>query len=163
MSEGPHTRSSDPDTSHGAADTLRPRAPSIRKQVLDFALERGRTFTDDELVLSHPAAPESSFRKRRSELTEENRIVDSRRRSLNRHENEVILWVHRDHARQYGVDPGPVRKRTSERQLRSDLVAAARAKAATLRGFGPGLRGQGMSALAGDLEEAAGLLERLTR
>jgi hypothetical protein len=162
--DGPHTGRDHPDTSHKAADRLRPRAPSIRQQVVEFALSKPRAFTDDELVAAHPDSPESSYRKRRSELTEENRIVDSRYRAENRHGNEAIMWVHRDHAHLFGVEPGAIRKRKPASQERAELIGSAHSTAASLLTNAAYLRRTyGLSAVAGEMETAADLLRRLAR
>lgn len=161
--DGPHTGRAHPDTSFKAASRLRPRAPAIRQQVLDFAFTVGRAFTDDELVRAHPDSPESSYRKRRSELTEENRIVDSGYRTHNANQNAAVMWVHRDHAHLFGIEPGPVQKRRPSAQERAELIGEAHASAAKLRLLAAYLRRTYGLVSAAQIEEGADLLQKLAR
>lgn len=87
------TRRDDHDTSREAADSIRPITGKIALAVLEFAMRRGSYgFTDDELKTAHPEAPESSYRKRRTELTRLGRLCDSGERRINRHGRNEIVW-----------------------------------------------------------------------
>ncbi len=132
---GPHTGRDHPETSHKAADTIRPALPTIRAEVLRYAEVAGPPgFIDDDLVRAHPDNPESSYRKRRSELTEECWILDSGRRRLNRDGNECVVWVHRD----FVLQPPAVRQ-PQKKPAAGDVGAAF----ATLRRWARQMRNEG--------------------
>lgn len=98
--DAPHTRarSSDPDTSRKAAAAIMPTRYTIRQQVEQYALDRGRAgFTDEDLCCDFSGRAGSTMRTRRSELGFENIVIDSARRKLNSKGREMIVWVHRDH------------------------------------------------------------------
>lgn len=87
------TRRDDHDTSEAAAEAIAPITGKIKLRVWEFALRRGNYgLTDGELKLAFPNAPESSYRKRRTELTKEGRLVDSGQRRRNIHGREEIVW-----------------------------------------------------------------------
>lgn len=85
------------DTSIAAAVKVSERKPSIRKIVEDFALTRPEGFIDEELQALDPNAPESSFRKRRTELADVNTIVPTGLTRKNSKGQDCIVWTHRDH------------------------------------------------------------------
>lgn len=113
-------RTSDPKTSREAAEKIAPRAPSIRDRVLSYAKARGQHgFIDDNLKAEFPSAPESSYRKRRSELAGENWLVDSGKTRSNCHGNQEVVWVHRDF-----VDLPPPLVERAKSQSATDKAAA---------------------------------------
>lgn len=89
-------------TSIAAAEKIKGKALSIREQVEIFAKHRPYGFTDDDLKIAwpsteeHPCA-ESSYRRRRTELSEENIICARGDTQKNRAGNDELIWVHRDH------------------------------------------------------------------
>lgn len=88
-------RRDDHATSIAAASTV--RRVTLRQCVLDIALQAGHDgIIDDELKVAHPDTPESSVRKRRTELAQENVLLDIGRTRMNRHGQEETVWMHRD-------------------------------------------------------------------
>jgi hypothetical protein len=86
----------DHETSLCAAAHVDPNRPKLRARVLQFAADAGPAgFTDEELVLFDPKAPESSLRKRRTELTERNWIIEAGFTRQNRHGEAMKVWLHR--------------------------------------------------------------------
>lgn len=154
MTEFAHARRDDPDTSHLAADTIRPAVPTIRLQVKNYAHEHFE-FTDDELVHAFPDSPESSYRKRRSELTEQGWIVDTGKRRANGDGNLCIVWQHRDHH----PDPPPLK--TKSGKASKETKAEAQSYVPQLRNYARQMRGEGRGAFANDLERAAELIAQL--
>jgi len=63
--------------------------------VLDYAARRRDGFTDHDLWALRPETPESSLRKRRSELVEENRLLDTGRVRTNGNGQEAKVWIDR--------------------------------------------------------------------
>ena len=110
--QGMH-RQPDHETSIKAAGKV--RRFTLREQVIDFARARGVTgFIDDDLKLFFDT-PESSMRKRRTELAQENIIVQTASTRLNVRGSEERVWVHRD----YHPSPPPVQERdTTPKQSR---------------------------------------------
>ena len=75
-------RSSDPDTSHDAAQSIAPRIRALQMAVLRFAVGAGR-FTDPDMNAFF-GVTSSTYRTRRAELVERGMIRDTgERRSLN--------------------------------------------------------------------------------
>lgn len=149
-------RTTDPQTSHDAAEAVTPATPTIRKQVWDFAQGRGpEGFIDEDLVLKWPDAPESSYRKRRCELTESNYILDSGRTRRNRAGMDCIVWV----ARVFVPNAPPTTKlearptvdQAEARRLVRDLMEGA--TIAT---------GYGLVGVAQNMRDAAQMLRALT-
>lgn len=97
MNENRKGRSREPDhsTSEQAAENVGRRAPTIRARVLAFAAERPLGFIDEDLRNLDPDAPESSYRKRRTELTQDGLIVDSGLKRRKRNGELAIIWCHR--------------------------------------------------------------------
>ena len=54
---------------------MKQRRVTIRQRVEDYAKRHPTGFLDEDLLRMDPDAPESSFRKRRTELSEENIIL----------------------------------------------------------------------------------------
>jgi hypothetical protein len=150
-----HTRSTDPRTSHRAAHKVRPRAPTIRAQVLAFARNR-MDFIDEDLVEAFPGSPESSYRKRRSELTEGNWIVDTGRTRRNGDGNDMVVWQHRDRH----PSPPPLKARETKVRPKEDR-ARALAHATNLDSFADAMRKEGRSMMADELRECAAMMRRL--
>ena len=101
-------RRDDHATSIAAATTV--RRVTLRQCVLDIALQKGALgITDDELKVAHPDTPESSVRKRRTELAQENVLLDTGRTRMNRHGQDEAVWVHRD----FHAFPPPLVERTA--------------------------------------------------
>lgn len=84
-----------PHTSEEAADVIRPVVSTIRERVLSYATAHSDGFIDEDLVNRWSDAPESSYRKRRTELVEENWIIDSGRTKQNSHGRDCVIWMHR--------------------------------------------------------------------
>lgn len=94
-----------PDHSTSVAAAKRVSILTLRATVIDAAfLARFRGITDDDLKALHPNSPESSLRKRRTELTQENVILDAGRTRENRHGQHEKVWLHRD----FYASPPPV-------------------------------------------------------
>ena len=89
-------RRGDPDTSDAAAGSVVPRLNNIRRQVLTCALTIGKPVTDVDIRLwcseRYGHRPESSYRKRRSELTEAGMFEDTGKRIM-QHGSSRILWA----------------------------------------------------------------------
>ena len=84
----------DPDTSHAAAAAIAPVTGKIRQEVYAYAVERGPDgFIDDELEEAFPDAAYSSYRKRRGELVEAGRIVDTGKRRPNPRGRQCVVWA----------------------------------------------------------------------
>ena len=101
------TRTPDHVTSTRAAETVNKRKPTLRQIVLDYAARLPLGFIDENLLLMRPDLPESSLRKRRTELTEENIILASTEARRNSKGQDCIVWRHRDHV----LNPPPIKPR----------------------------------------------------
>jgi hypothetical protein len=150
-------RRTDPDTSHKAGKEVAAAVPTMREQVLAFALEAGEGgFIDEELVNRFLGSPESSYRKRRSELSQERWIIDTGGRRQNSFGNEEIVWVHRD----FIVQPAPLLER-EQAAARDKLAADGRAMAAKLATYGKSMMKEGRAMFAAELADAARLMAAL--
>jgi hypothetical protein len=90
----PATRRDDYATSIAASDALKPVTGKIALEVLAFARRYGPMgITDGDLKACFPDAPESSYRKRRTELAQLGYLVDSGRTRTNRHGREETVWI----------------------------------------------------------------------
>lgn len=88
-------RNTDPATSHSAA--VKVDRTTIRDRVLAFALAAGPLgFIDHDLQSIDPTAPESSIRKRRSELTRDGLIINTGSTRMNANNVASFVWKHRD-------------------------------------------------------------------
>jgi hypothetical protein len=155
----PATRRTDPATSHQAAEKVAPFTGTIREWVLAFALRAGESgFIDDDLVTARTDHPESSFRKRRTELAQENWLIDTGRQIDNRWGNGEIVWVHRD----FAANPPPIKERAAPAQ-KDALKSEARAMAAQLAQFADSMRKEGRMMLSAKLAEAARIMAGLSR
>jgi hypothetical protein len=90
-------REGDPDTSFEAAQSVIPKLNEIQQLVEDYAISRSYFgFTDYELN-DHFQHQGSTYRTRRSELTDAGIIVDSgRRKQRGDAGRKHIVWLHRD-------------------------------------------------------------------
>lgn len=87
----------DPHTSKEAAKKIMTRSADIRREVEAYALLRGsHGFTDYEMDL-HFGARTSTYRTRRSELTDKGTIVPTRQRRATPSGRTAIVWCHRDY------------------------------------------------------------------
>lgn len=97
---------------------------TLRQIVEEYALGCGRGgFTDDDLKRDYDNSPESSLRKRRTELMQENRVLDTGKTRANRFGQQEIVWVHRD----YHPSPPPIIERDTTPKQSRLAVAEARA------------------------------------
>lgn len=99
-------RRSDHRTSVLAAASV--KRVTLRELVLRHAAAaEARGITDDDLKAAWPEKPESSVRKRRTELAQENRLIETAYVRTNRQGQEERVWVHRD----FHHNPPPIRER----------------------------------------------------
>lgn len=102
-------RKDDHATSKSAA--VRVRRVTLRVRVIDMALAAGwRGITDGDLKAAHSKTPESSVRKRRTELAQENVLLETGFTRMNQHSQQEKVWVHRD----FHPSPPPVIERKQE-------------------------------------------------
>lgn len=121
---GMHRRD-DHETSVKAAKGV--RRFTLRETVAEFARDCERTgFIDDDLKAYWPQKPESSLRKRRTELAQENVVVETGLTRVNRAGQDEKVWVHRDY---HPSPPEIVERDTSPK---ASKVARLEAKAALL-------------------------------
>lgn len=120
-----------PKTSIKAARTVMRRQNTIRAEVEEFALGRGATGFIDEDLREHFGVnvPESSYRKRRTELAQDGYILDSGTTRKNRMGQSVTIWVHRNFAGDKAKPVEPAHRRTGK------LRAAVEKAAATFRHY----------------------------
>lgn len=157
---GPHTSRSAPETSLEAAGKIAGHLGSIRARVLRYADRAGPAgFIDEELIalVADPKIGDRSVRPRRTELTDENWIVDSGRRRPNRDGNNCVIWVHRNHA----INPPPLIER-AKAGAADPLKAEARAMAATLARYAESLKLEGRL-IHKEIGRAGELLAALSR
>lgn len=113
------TRSPDRPTSKKAARRV-PRV-TVRQLVNEFALRARNGFTDEAMQKMRPDWSESTARKRRTEMTEENIILDSGREQINDNGNSMAVWIHRS----FHPNPPPVAPRKAKptrKQLEAEIV-----------------------------------------
>lgn len=139
------TRAPDLFTSIAAAETVSKRKSTIRELVIMYAESKAQGFTDDDLREAFRRGPdgkerpESSYRKRRTELTEERIILPLADHEKNRAGNEAYLWIHRD----FVLMPPPIRARQQKpsrfallqeenARLKVELSTATRAERAAV-------------------------------
>jgi hypothetical protein len=122
-----------PDYATSIMAATKVRKMTLRQAVLHEALRsRGHGITDDELKAIYPRTPESSVRKRRTELAQENVLLATGRVRKNRHGQEETVWMHRD----FHHNPPPLMEReqpTSKAQQIVMLEARVRLLEATMR------------------------------
>lgn len=151
----PATRRGDHPTSTQAAARVAADQETIRAAVHRFAKEAGPGgFIDADLIAAFPDRPESSYRKRRTELTADHLILDSGKTRDNGHGNREIVWVHRDHM------PGvPCPTRLPEDQW-AELKQRAKASAANMSAAATQAYAEGRTYLGHYCKEAADLLRQ---
>ncbi|MFL5900895.1 MAG: hypothetical protein ACJ75S_06815 [Solirubrobacterales bacterium] len=88
--------SGDHPTSKKAARKIAGRKSTARALVIEFAKRAPNGFTDEAMQKMRPDWAESTARKRRTELTEENIILSTGRDQINDLGNEMHVWIHRD-------------------------------------------------------------------
>lgn len=100
---------------------------TLREQVMEFArASLAHGFTDDDLKAAQPDRPESSLRKRRTELAQENRLLENGFTRKNRFGQDEKVFVHRD----YHPSPPPIIERdTTPKQSKLARAEAALAEA----------------------------------
>lgn len=87
-------RTNDQDTSVAAAKSVEPTLTQKRMAVLELLRNAGpRGLTDYEIAQNWPQAPESTYRKRRSELADMGLVADSGRREKRGGPTNRIVWV----------------------------------------------------------------------
>ncbi len=126
------TRTPDHETSVKAAAGV--KRITIRAKVLAFAERMVDGFTDDQLRLTLGAnAPESSYRKRRTELTDEGYIVKTDLERPNSNGEMAAVFVHRKFLtnpplpkpKAKGSRAEAMQRRVRETKMFNALVAAA--------------------------------------
>jgi hypothetical protein len=158
---GPHSARSAPETSSEAAEKIKPRLPSIRQRVMDFALDAGAAgFIDEELT--GLAEDERLFHRsiipRRVELNDEGWIVDSGRRRNNGPGNSCVIWLHRD----FADDPPALRAReTRDSSEKAKTKAEGREMAGKLEQWATSMAREGRAMFAGGLQDAARIMRKL--
>lgn len=103
----------DPITSTRAAEAVSRRKWTLRQRVEDFARRCPHGFIDEEAGMLDPAAPESSLRKRRTELADENIVLSTGETRRNSKGQDCIVWRHRDHV--HNPPPQRVREKKQSR------------------------------------------------
>lgn len=153
-----HARSTDPQTSHEAADAITPHVPILRQRVHIYAHARGSMGFCDAQMETEIDEPGSSLRTRRAELTERNIILDSgRTMKFGDSPRERIVWVHRD----FVDNPPPILRAKQAPAQPDHLKEQAKVTALVLDGFAVSLNKEGRSALARELTATADLLRQL--
>lgn len=155
-SKPPATRTGDHPTSSKAAARVAAEQDTIKARVLRFAKDKGLDgFIDADLLAAFPDSPESSHRKRRTELTSEGLIVDSGQTRQNDHGNAEVVWVHREfHA-------GPIKPRHTTQDQWDQLLAKLAGQAAEVDQFATQMLREGRSGLGHKLADLAHDLKRL--
>lgn len=120
-------RTVDRPTSIKAAREVQRRSGTIREAVENFFALRGPMGATDDEVRRHfgDEKPESSYRKRRTELAQDGIILDTGKERGNRFGVKSTVWVHRDHAGPGAKKVEPVETKRSQRE--AILAAAVRA------------------------------------
>jgi hypothetical protein len=150
-------RPGDPETSREAAEAIYPHLNEIQAEVERYARDRrDEGFTDAQLA-EHFQDSTSTYRTRRSELSDRNIIVDSGRRAKHGDsERNRVVWVHRE----WIATPPPLRDPPTPKASAAE-IQEAQLIAAKLPIEARGLRGMGMAPLADYLDRTAELLSKL--
>jgi len=99
-------RKPDHDTSIAAA--LKVNRLSLQEIVIGHAMAAGGNgIIDDDLKRAYPEQPESSVRRRRTDLAKQNVLLDTGRTRLNQFGQREKVWVHRD----FHHNPPPIIER----------------------------------------------------
>lgn len=118
-----------PDHSTSVQAAQRVKRVTLRQLVEEMALDvGGRGFIDDDLKRCWPDTPESSVRKRRSEMAEENLILETGHTRLNRQGQSEKVWMHR----QFHHNPPPIVER-AQKLSRADQIARLEAEVTRLK------------------------------
>lgn len=150
---GGMTRLPDHKTSMAAAAVVETQHKTLKAIVLQFAKDAGPAGFIDESLADEidPTRPESSFRKRRTELAAMNWILDTGLTRRNSHGQESKVWVHREHF--FGFIPplvsAPKKRKLSAADERAKIVAYIEKCS---RQYGPGMQGQSLQAVASDIK-----------
>jgi len=89
----PATRTDDHETSRAAAAAVAKVSGQIARRVLFYAAEvAGLGFIDDDLKVAFPNAPESSYRKRRTELAAAGYLSSAGDQRKNRNGRLELVW-----------------------------------------------------------------------
>lgn len=107
------TRADGRATSEKAADSV--RVPTIRSRVLAWTEQQPDGFIDHDLSVIDPNAPESSLRKRRTELTDDGYIVATNSERPNRNGKMSTVFVHR----KFHHAPPPITVRATQPRARA--------------------------------------------
>lgn len=87
------TRRNDHATSVDASEAVKPITAKIALAVLRFAWAAGPDgFIDDDLKAAWPDSPESSYRKRRTELAAQGYLVTNKDERPNRNKRNELIW-----------------------------------------------------------------------
>lgn len=121
-------RRNDHSTSVKAARRVITHKVTLKSQVIAFAKESGPYgIIDEDLHAIDPSKPESSFRKRRTELAQKNILIEKHGHTRpNKHGEDCKVFIHRD----YAFNPPPIceappaPKKAST--LRAEIVAYLR-------------------------------------
>jgi hypothetical protein len=152
----PATRTGDHPTSARAAARAAAEQDTIKAQVLRFAKDKGADgFIDDDLKAAFPDAPESSYRKRRTELTSDGLILDSGQTRQNRDRNAEVVWQHRE------FHVGPVKPRHMTQDQWDAHIAKLAARAAEVDEWATQLLREGRAPLGRGLADLAHALKLL--
>jgi hypothetical protein len=118
----PHmTRTPDHSTSKKAARKVAGARVTVRSLVLEFATRAPKGFADEAMVKMRPDWSESTARKRRTELTEENIILWTGQEIINDHGNPVKVWIHRN----FVPSPPPIvarKAKATRKQLEAEIA-----------------------------------------
>lgn len=120
------TRMPDHKTSMAAAAVVQPQRATLKSLVLQFAKDAGPAGFIDESLRDEigPSRPESSLRKRRTELAEKNWVVPAGYTRRNKYGQDSTVWVHRDHhPNPPPLVSSPKKRKLSAEQERAKIVA----------------------------------------
>lgn len=152
----PATRLDDHPTSNRAAARVAGEQATIKARVHKFAKAAGPDgFIDDDLKAAFADSPESSHRKRRTELTGDGLIVDSGRTRQNGHGNAEVVWVHRE------FHDGPVKPGRMAQADWDQLVAGLAGQADEVSRWATQMLAEGRSRFGHSLADLARDLKRL--
>jgi hypothetical protein len=155
------SRRGGPETSREAAEAVQPSVQEVAAQVAEFARQRGpEGFIDEDLGLAFQGFPESTFRKRRTELAQRNYILDSGARRENGNGRRCIVWVHREHFE--GQAPA-ILAEARPNQPTSEERQEGFAMARELEQWGESMRKEGRAMFASGLANAARIMRALSR
>ena len=82
-------------TSRAAAGRIEPLRPNLQAVVLENLVAAGEWGQTDEEGINRTGIPASTYRPRRIELVEANRVLDSGRTRLTKSRRAAVVWVAR--------------------------------------------------------------------